>query len=46
VLDSQLAHTSDLAALEDLAEQFGFAVGTATASDIFREPDSLQKAVT
>ena len=45
VLDSQLAHASDLAALEDLAEQFGIPTGTGAATDIFREPDSLQKAL-
>jgi len=45
VLDSQQTHASDLAALEDLAEQFGIPTGTGAATDIFREPDSLQKAL-
>jgi phospholipase C len=45
VLDTQQAHLSDLAALEDLAELFGFPVNTATADQIFREPNSLLQAV-
>ncbi len=45
VLDSQQTHASDLGALEDLAEQFGIPTGTGAATDIFREPDSLQKAL-
>jgi phospholipase C len=43
--DSRQAHESDLAALEDLAERFGFPTGTGSATEIFREPDSLQKAL-
>ena len=43
--DTQLAHQSDLAALEDLAERFGFPVGSGDVDQIFREPDSLQKAL-
>ena len=46
VLDSQQTHASDLAALEDLADQFGFVTGTASPDQIFREPDSLVKALT
>jgi phospholipase C len=46
VVDGQQTHASDLAALEDLAEQFGIPTGTGAAADIFREPDSLQKALT
>jgi phospholipase C len=46
VLDSEQTHASDLAALEDLAERFGFVTGTGSADQIFREPDSLQKALT
>jgi len=46
VLDAQQAHASDLAALEDLAEQFGIPTGTGAAADIFREPNSLQQALT
>jgi phospholipase C len=45
VEDSLQAHASDLAALEDLAERFGFPVGTGSPAEIFREPDSLQKAL-
>jgi phospholipase C len=45
VQDSQQTHASDLAALEDLAERFGFPTGTGSPSEIFREPDSLQKAL-
>jgi phospholipase C len=43
--DSAQAHANDLAALEDLAARFGFPVGTGSATEIFREPDSLQKAL-
>ena len=46
VLDGEQTHASDLAALEDLAERFGFVTGTGSADQIFREPDSLQKALT
>ena len=46
VVDAQQAHASDLAALEDLAEQFGIPTGTGAAADIFREPNSLQQALT
>jgi phospholipase C len=46
VLDGQQSHASDLAALEDLADRFGIPTGTGSATDIFREPDSLQKALT
>ena len=46
VLDSQQTHASDLAALEDLAERFRIPTGTGAADQIFREPDSLQKALT
>jgi len=45
VQDTQLAHQSDLAALEDLAERFGFPVGSGDVDQIFRAPDSLQKAL-
>ena len=44
VLDGQQTHASDLAALEDLADRFGFPTGTGDAADqIFREPDSLRR---
>ena len=45
VLDSQQAHASDLAELEALAERFGFPTGSGSVSDIFREPDSVQQAL-
>jgi phospholipase C len=45
VLDDQQTHASDLAALEDLADRFGFPTGTGAPDQIFREPDSLQKAL-
>jgi phospholipase C len=45
VVDGEQAHTSDLAALEDLAERFGFPTGSGAADQIFREPDSLQKSL-
>jgi phospholipase C len=45
VLDTQQSHTSDLAALESLAEEFGFPVGNASVDQIFQEPDSVQKAL-
>ena len=46
VLDSQQTHASDLAALEDLADRFGFVTGSGSPDQIFRTPDSLQKALT
>jgi hypothetical protein len=45
VEDTVAAHASDLAALEDLAERFGFPIGTGAAADIFREPNSLTQAL-
>jgi hypothetical protein len=45
VVDGATAHTSDLAALEELAARFGFPTGTASPDQIFREPDSVQKAL-
>jgi phospholipase C len=45
VIDGGQTHTSDLAALEDLAERFGFPVGTGAVDQIYREPDSLQGAL-
>jgi phospholipase C len=42
--DLTAAHTSDLDALEDLADHFGFPVGSGKADEIFREPDSIEKA--
>jgi phospholipase C len=46
VEDAAQAHASDLAALEGLAERFGFQTGSGAADQIFREPDSLRKALT
>jgi phospholipase C len=45
VLDGAQTHESDLGALEDLAERFGFPTGTGAAQDIYRQPDSLNKAL-
>jgi phospholipase C len=45
VVDGEQTHAGDLAALEDLADRFGFTTGTGAADQIFREPDSLQKAL-
>jgi phospholipase C len=45
VIDGQSTHESDLGALEDLAERFGFATGTGAPDQIYRQPDSLQKAL-
>jgi phospholipase C len=45
VLDSQQAHASDLAALEELAERFGFPVGDGAPQELFTEPDKVRKAL-
>jgi phospholipase C len=45
VLDSTQTHESDLAALEDLAVNLGFPIGSGKASDIFRSPDSVKQAL-
>ncbi len=45
MIDGDQTHTSDLAALEDLADRFGFPVGTGAADQIYREPDSLQQTL-
>jgi phospholipase C len=42
---SAAAHESDLAAMADVAEQFGFAVGESKPSDLFRKPDSVRRAL-
>jgi hypothetical protein len=42
---SAAAHESDLAALDDLAAQWGFPVGSGKPSDIFRSPDSIKRAL-
>jgi phospholipase C len=46
VIDGEQTHTSDLAALEDLADRFGFPVGSGNVDEIYREPSSLQSALT
>ena len=43
--DSAQAHESDLAALEDLADRFGFAVGESKPADLFRSPDGVRKSL-
>jgi phospholipase C len=45
VVDGAAAHTSDLAALEDLAVRFGFPVGSGSPDQIYREPDSVMSSV-
>ncbi|HYU60675.1 MAG TPA: alkaline phosphatase family protein [Solirubrobacterales bacterium] len=45
IQDSAQAHEGDLAALEDLAERWGFPVGSGDPSEIFRSPDSVTKAL-
>jgi phospholipase C len=45
VQDSQLAHASDLAELETLAHRFKVPVYEGKTHQIFREPDSLRKAL-
>ena len=45
IIDGTLAHTNDLAALEQLAVNFGYSVGSGAPSDIFREPDSVKQAL-
>ena len=45
IVDGQQTHASDLAALEDLADRYGIPVGSGAASQIFQQPDSLQKAL-
>jgi len=42
---SAQAHASDLADLELLAQRYGFPVGSGVASEIFRSPDSVKKAL-
>ena len=43
--ESHAAHASDLAELEELAYRFGFKTGSGKADEIFREPDSVRRAV-
>ena len=45
VLDSQEAHQSDLAALEDYADRHNVKVYEATPSNIFTKPDTVKKAL-
>lgn len=39
------AHESDLAALEGLADRFGFPVGDGKVDSLFTQPDALKRAV-
>jgi len=43
--ESAQAHVSDLAALEDLADRFGFATGAGKAEELFRSPDAIVKSL-
>ena len=43
--ESAQAHESDLAALEGLADRFGFPVGDGKVDSLFTQPDALRKAV-
>lgn len=43
--ESAQAHVSDLAALEDLADRFGFATGDGKAEELFRSPDAIVKSL-
>jgi len=45
VLDSQQAHASDLAGLEEYAARVGVPVSDSSAFNIFTKPDSVQRAV-
>jgi phospholipase C len=45
IVDGDATHTSDLAALEGLAEQFGFPIGTSSPDQIYREPDSVVSSI-
>jgi phospholipase C len=42
--DGGQSHASDLAALEDLADRYGFTTGAGKADEIFRSPDSVRRA--
>jgi phospholipase C len=43
--ESQAAHASDLAGLEELAHRFGVPVGDGKVDQIFTKPDALKRAV-
>ena len=43
--ESAAAHESDLAALADVAEQFGFEIGESKPADLFRSPDGVRKSL-
>jgi phospholipase C len=45
VLDSQMAHASDLAALEALAEEFSVPTYEGKLGDIFTLPDTMRQAM-
>jgi phospholipase C len=43
--DNADSHASDLAALEELADRFGFETGSGKADEIFRAPDSVKQSL-
>ena len=45
IADSQESHANDLAGLEDLAHRFGVPVYEAKPHQLFRQPDSVVKAI-
>jgi phospholipase C len=45
VIDADSAHARDIAALADLAERYGFAIGDGAAHELFRQPDSVKQAL-
>jgi phospholipase C len=45
IQDGGQSHESDLAALEGLADRFGYSTGSASATEIFQKPDSLKKSL-
>jgi phospholipase C len=42
---SRTAHANDLADLQTLARRYGYTVGAGAPSDIYRQPDSVAKAL-
>jgi hypothetical protein len=42
--ESAAAHVSDLAALEELADRFGFPVGDGRVHELFTQPDAIRRA--
>jgi phospholipase C len=45
VIDTDAAHAHDMAELADIAERNGFTVGAGAPHELFREPDSVRKAL-